>query len=128
MFKLLNGLIPVINEICGMRTEIICPIGTDDLYGYHQQIAVGKIYLKGEIIMVDTEKIKMEIEKLKALTAEEYCADAVAKIYAEFEASREAKIKELEIALAIFAQYEIKADTDAEVTTDDEEKVEEVNE
>lgn len=84
--------------------------------------------------MVDIEKIKLEIEKLKALTAEEYCADAVAKIYADFEASREEKVKELETALVIFEQYQIKAESvnepveaDAELTTD-EEKVEEVNE
>ncbi len=120
----------MLNEICGIRTEIVCPIGTDNLYGYHQQIAVGKIYIKGEKIMVDIEKIKLEIEKLKGLTAEEYCADAVAKIYADFEASREEKVKELETALDIFEQYQIKeepVEAVAELTTD-EEKVEEVNE
>lgn len=84
--------------------------------------------------MVDIEKIKLEIEKLKALTAEEYCADAVAKIYADFEASREEKVKELETALVIFEQYQIKAEPVAEPVeavaelTTDEEKVEEVNE
>lgn len=80
--------------------------------------------------MVDIEKIKLEIEKLKALTAEEYCADTVAKIYADFEASREEKVKELETALTIFAQYEIKeepVEAVAELETI-EEKVEEVNE
>ena len=124
----------MLNEICGIRTEIVCPIGTDNLYGYHQQIAVGKIYIKGEKIMVDIEKIKLEIEKLKALTAEEYCADAVAKIYADFEASREEKVKELETALVIFEQYKVKEEPVAEPVeavaelTTDEERVEEVNE
>lgn len=84
--------------------------------------------------MVDIEKIKLEIEKLKALTAEEYCADAVAKIYADFEASREEKVKELETALVIFEQYKVKEEPVAEPVeavaelTTDEEKVEEVNE
>lgn len=57
--------------------------------------------------MVDIQKIKEEIEALKVLNAQEYCAEEVAKIYADFEASREAKIHEFERALEIFEQYQI---------------------
>lgn len=57
--------------------------------------------------MVDLEKIKIEIEALKNLNAEEYCKDAVAKIYADFEATREAEIAKLENALEIFDKYQI---------------------
>lgn len=57
--------------------------------------------------MVDLEKIKIEIEALKNLDAEEYCKEAVAKIYADFEATREAEIAKLENALEIFDKYQI---------------------
>lgn len=57
--------------------------------------------------MVDIEKIKEEIEALKVLNAQEYCAEQVAKIYADFEASREAKIHDFEMALEIFEQYQV---------------------
>lgn len=57
--------------------------------------------------MVDVEKIKAEIEALKGLSAEEYCAEAVAKIYADFEASRNAKIHDLTVALEIFDKFQI---------------------
>lgn len=57
--------------------------------------------------MVDIKKIEEQIEALKVLNAQEYCAEEVAKIYAEFEASREAKIHEFERALEIFEQYQI---------------------
>lgn len=57
--------------------------------------------------MVDLEKIKIEIEALKNLNAEEYCKDAVAKIYADFEATRETEIAKLENALEIFDKYQI---------------------
>lgn len=57
--------------------------------------------------MVDLEKIKIEIEALKNLNAEEYCKEAVAKIYADFEATREAEIAKLENALEIFDKYQI---------------------
>lgn len=57
--------------------------------------------------MVDIEKIKEEIEALKVLNAQEYCAEQVAKIYADFEASRDAKIYEFERALEIFEQYQV---------------------
>lgn len=57
--------------------------------------------------MVDIEKIKKEIEDLKNLNAQEYCAEAVAKIYADFEASRESEIAKLESALSVFESYQI---------------------
>lgn len=57
--------------------------------------------------MVDIERIKAEIEALRNLNAEEYCREAVAKIYAEFETSREEKIAKLENALEIYAEYQV---------------------
>lgn len=57
--------------------------------------------------MVDVEKIKADIEALKTLKAEEYCAEDVAKLYADFELSRENKIKELQTSLEIFEKYQI---------------------
>lgn len=57
--------------------------------------------------MVDLEKIKLDIEALKNLTAEEYCREEVAKIYADFEASRASKVHDLEISLEIFAKYQV---------------------
>lgn len=57
--------------------------------------------------MVDLEKIKLDIEALKSLTAEEYCKDEVAKIYADFEASRTSKVHDLETSLEIFAKYQV---------------------
>ena len=57
--------------------------------------------------MVDVEKIKSDIEALKTLNAEEYCKEEVAKIYADFEASREQKVKELETSLVIFEKYQV---------------------
>lgn len=57
--------------------------------------------------MVDVEKIKSDIEALKTLNAEEYCKEDVAKIYADFEASREQKVKELETSLVIFEKYQV---------------------
>ncbi len=57
--------------------------------------------------MVDVEKIKSDIEALKELTAEEYCKDQVAKVYADFEASRDKKIADLETALKIFEDYKV---------------------
>lgn len=125
MFKLLNGIVPVFNEICGIRTEIVCPIGTDKLNGYQEQFAIGKIYIKGDLVMVDVEKIKLEIERLKALSAEEYCADTVAKIYADFEASRSAKIRDLEVALEIFDTYQVVEEVE---NAEENAETEEVNE
>lgn len=57
--------------------------------------------------MVDLEKIRLDIEALKNLTAEEYCKEDVAKIYAEFEASRATKVRDLETSLEIFAKYQV---------------------
>ena len=75
---------------------------------YLQPLGLLNIILKkGGLIMVDIEKIKAEIEALKNLKAEEYCAEEVAKIYADFEASREEKIHDLEKALEIFDKFQI---------------------
>lgn len=57
--------------------------------------------------MVDLNKIQNDIEALKSLSAEEYCAEEVRKIYADFEASRAKKIEELEVALRIYEAYKI---------------------
>lgn len=57
--------------------------------------------------MVDVERIKSDIEELKNLSAEEYCREEVAKVYADFEASRERKIAELETSLEIFEKYQV---------------------
>lgn len=75
---------------------------------YLQPIGLLNIIFKKEAnFMVDIEKIKAEIEALKNLKAEEYCAEEVARIYAEFEASREEKIHDLEKALEIFDKFQI---------------------
>lgn len=108
MIKFIGDIVPVYDEECGIHTEIICPISTDFNKCYHHLFEdVDKIYVKGEKIMVDVEKIKLEVENLKSLTAEEYCREEVEKIYADFEASRDAKIKDLETALAIFDKYQV---------------------
>lgn len=73
--------------------------------------------------MVDTERIKAEIEKLRSLTAEEYCAEDVAKLYADFEESRARKIAEYEKALEIFAEYQIVEEVAEEVEVADGESV-----
>lgn len=65
--------------------------------------------------MVDVEKIKSDIEALKTLNAEEYCKEDVAKIYADFEASREQKVKELETSLVIFEKYQVVEDNTIDV-------------
>ena len=64
-------------------------------------------------MIVDVEKINAEIEALKQLTAAEYCAPAVEKLYADFEASRMAKIDELVRALEICEQYQYVEETQA---------------
>ena len=64
--------------------------------------------------MVDLEKIKLDIEALKNLTAEEYCKEEVAKIYADFEASRASKVHDLETSLEIFAKYQVVEEQPAE--------------
>lgn len=71
--------------------------------------------------MVDIEKIKSDIEALRVLTAEEYCKEAVAKIYADFETSREKKIAELGTSLEIFEKYQIVEETGEDTETNDEE-------
>lgn len=70
--------------------------------------------------MVDIEKIKAEIEALKNLNAEEYCKEQVEKLYADFEASRNQRISELEKALEIFDAYQVKEES-TEYTQDFEE-------
>lgn len=62
--------------------------------------------------MVDIERIKAEIERLKVLNAEEYCKDEVAKLYADFEESRARKIAEYEKALEIFDEFQIAEETE----------------
>lgn len=87
---------------------ITCLASADIMYSYQQGgKLVDKIYYKGGRTMVDIEKIKADIEALKVLNAEEYCKDAVAKIYADFEATREQKIAELEKSLEIFEKYQV---------------------
>lgn len=73
--------------------------------------------------MVDIEKINAEIERLRTLNADEYLAEAVAKMKEDFEASRAEKIAELEKALEIFSQYQIVGEAE-----DNSEVVEEVQE
>lgn len=75
--------------------------------------------------MVDVEKIKSDIDALNELTAEEYCKEQVAKIYADFEASRDKKIADLETALKIYEDYQIKEAEDQEDADASLEKVEE---
>ena len=74
--------------------------------------------------MVDLEKIKIEIEALKNLNAEEYCKEAVAKVYADFEANREIEIAKLENALEIFDKYQIVEEDEEQ---EPQEVVDEVN-
>lgn len=64
--------------------------------------------------MVDVEKIKAEIEALANLTAEEYCKEKVASIYAEFEQSRNEKINKLKSALEVFDEYQVEAEVEEE--------------
>lgn len=73
--------------------------------------------------MVDVEKIKSEIEALKNLNAEEYCREEVEKLYADFEASKEAKIHDLEVALEVFEKYQVIEETE-ETTEEATENVE----
>lgn len=67
---------------------------------------------KGGKRMVDIEKIKSDIANLELLTAEEYCKDDVARIYADFEANRERKVAELKTSLEIFERYQIVEETE----------------
>lgn len=58
-------------------------------------------------MIVDIEKIKAEIERLKALNADEYLADKFAELRAEFEAKRADDIATLEKFVAICGEYEV---------------------
>jgi len=75
--------------------------------------------------MVDVEKIKADIDALKELTAEEYCKDEVARIYADFEASKEKKIADLEIALEVYDKYKVVEEDAVEEEADASVEVEE---
>ena len=68
--------------------------------------------------MVDIEKIKLDIEELKNLSAEEYCKEQVEQIYADFEASREKKIAELETSLEIFEKYQVVEEVEVDETAE----------
>lgn len=70
--------------------------------------------------MVDIEKIKSDIEQLRNLSAVEYCKEDVEKIYADFEASREKKIAELETSLQIFEKYQIVENPESEEENNEE--------
>lgn len=65
-------------------------------------------------MVVDVDKIYAEIEALKTLNAEEFCADEVAKLYADFEASRDTKIADLEKVLELIAKFEVIEDASAD--------------
>ena len=57
--------------------------------------------------MVDIERINAEIVALENLSADEYLAEKIAELRAEFEANKQAKIDELKKALEIFDKYQI---------------------
>ena len=95
---------------------IICEASAEVLKSYQQaERLVDKIKNKGVEEMVNIEQIKADIEALKTLTAEEYCKPQVETLYAEFEASREKKIAELESALDIFNKYQVEDEVEQEV-------------
>lgn len=73
--------------------------------------------------MVDIERIKAEIEKLKVLTAEEYCKDEVAKIYADFEESRARKIADYEKALEIFDEFQVAEEVEVAENAEESENI-----
>lgn len=52
--------------------------------------------------------IEKELEDLKAMNAEQYCADKVAEIYANFNAEKEARIGKLEATLETLVEAEEK--------------------
>ena len=52
--------------------------------------------------------IEKELEDLKAMNAEQYCADKVAEIYANFNAEKEARISKLEATLETLVEAEEK--------------------
>ena len=73
---------------------------------------------------IETELINGTIDALKELTAEEYCKDEVARIYADFEASKEKKIADLEIALEVYEKYQVVEAEDVEEPEEAEASVE----
>lgn len=88
----------------------IVRMADDELLNRYQEVErLLGINKKKEIIkmVIDVEKIKAEVEALKTLNAEEFCADAVAKLYADFEASRENKIADFEKVLDIMSRFEV---------------------
>lgn len=89
-------------------TAVVCVADKETQMRYLQPFKwlVNIYQKKGEKKMVDIKKIEEEIEKLELLNAQEYCAEAVAKIYADFEASREVKIHEYKRALEIFQEFQ----------------------
>lgn len=68
--------------------------------------------------MVDIEKIKAEIVALENLSADDYLAEQIAQLKADFEASRQAKINELKSALEIFDKYQIVEEVAEEVSAE----------
>lgn len=96
--------------------EIVRYADSELLNRYQEVERLLGINKKKEIktMVVDIDKIYAEIEALKTLNAEEFCADAVAKLYADFEASREDKIADLEKVLEIVAKFEVRDEATAE--------------
>lgn len=52
--------------------------------------------------------IEKELEDLRAMNAEQYCADKVAEIYANFNAEKDARISKLEATLETLQEAEEK--------------------
>lgn len=75
--------------------------------------------------MVDIERIKAEIERLKTLNADEYLADKFAQLKAEFEQTRAEKVAELEKALEIFAEYQLVEEVAEDEQVEQEQNIEE---
>lgn len=76
--------------------------------------------------MVTVQKVRQmlvdELEKVKNLDAEEYCADKVKAIYDEFETNKNAQITKLENAIdAIDVSYEKLVETEEETAEQEEE-------
>lgn len=107
---------------------IVCMASAEIMKSYQQgDRLVDKIYYKGEGKMkIDVEKIKAEIERLKTLKAEEYCKDAIEKLLADFEQSREHEIEKLETTLAICEKFEVVDTLPEEVVNTDSEAQAEV--